>query len=392
MIFKAICVALAVIPAAVRADEARTYDYALGDHIIEYPTDGPEVLDSEMDGFGGQSFIKFKAADATEVSLTFRRPSQTLHYVEHDWIDRSKSAPTALALPDVAEFQFGKTKVGDVQEALGGDGFHYACRQILPNAGGFLSFLSFEIPSRRNSVYTFVFEHSPDLAKRGLVEGTRAYLEAAVLVATAVFRPSYADDFWCGDLVPYDANAQLPTAIEQQNFTQFLPLGGAPVATDPWEVITEPALAISKNGAVTWGDRIHIMPDPADCTKAEIMVWAHTTRDRDLLALEGKAVDASFNLLVLNGVRAPIEQPVTLSTALYAPIEGRKWPPFAIGSFVFGPFDFRRIMEAENDPTVFGFSLEFGSAVAGMRDNFWSLEGLFEAGTEAIRLCQEKER
>jgi hypothetical protein len=96
--------------------------------------------------------------------------------------------------------------------------------------------------------------------------------------------------------------------------------------------------------------------------------------------------------LVLNGVHAPIEQPITLNSALYAPIEGRKWPPFAIGSFVFGPFDFRRIIEAENDPTVFGFSLEFGSAVAGMRDNFWSLQGLFEAGTEAIRLCQEKER
>ena len=52
---------------------------------------------------------------------------------------------------------------------------------------------------------------------------------------------------------------------------------------------------------------------------------------------------------------------------LYAPIEGREWPPFAIGSFVFGPFDFQRIIEAENDPSVFGFSLEFSSDVAGTR-------------------------
>jgi hypothetical protein len=260
---------------------------------------------------------------------------------------------------------------------------------MLPNVGGFLTFLSFEIPSRPNSVYTFVFEHSPDLAKLGLVDATRGDLDAAVLVATAVFRPSYADDFWCAQRVPYDAKAEPPPPPEQQSFADFLPRGGIPIDTDPWAIMTEPALMISKNGAVTWGDRIHIMPDPADCTQAEIMVWAHTMKDQDLLALEGKSVDASFNLLVLNGVHAPIEQPVKLSTALYAPIEGREWPPFAIGSFVFGPFDFKRIIEAENDPSVFGFSLEFGSDVAGMRDNFWSLDGLYKAGTEAIRLCQE---
>lgn len=389
MVFKAALLVLTAVPCTLWADEARTYGHRLGDHIVDYPIDAPEVLDSEMDGFGGQSFIKVRAPEGTEVALTFRRPSQTLQYVEHDWIDRSKSAPTALGLPDVAEFKFGQTKVRDVQKALGSEGFHYACRQMLPNAGGFLTFLSFEIPSRQNSVYTFVFEHSPDLAKPGLVDATRGDLDAAVLVATAVFRPSYADDFWCAEQVPYDAKAEPPPPPEQQSFADFLPRGGIPVDTDPWAVMTEPALMISKNGAVTWGDRIHIMPDPADCTQAEIMVWAHTMEDQDLLALEGKSVDASFNLLVLNRVHAPTEQPVKLSTALYAPIEGREWPPFAIGSFVFGPFDFKRIIEAENDPSVFGFSLEFGSDVAGMRDNFWSLDGLYKAGTEAIRLCQE---
>ena len=389
MVFKVFLLVLAAIPSSLSADEARTYDHRLGDHIVDYPIDAPEVLDSEMDGFGGQSFVKVKAPEGTEVALTFRRPSQTLHYVEHDWIERTAQASTALALPDVPEFQFGASKIGDVQKALGADGFHYACRQILPNAGGFLSFLSFEIPRRPDAVYTFVFEHSPDLAKLGMVDATPDDLEAAVLVATAVFRPSYADDFWCAERVPYDPKAELPPLPEQQSFADFLPLGGVPVDTDPWAVMTEPALMISKNGAVTWGDRIHIMLDPADCTQAEIMAWAHTVEDQDLLALQGKSVDASFNLLVLNGVHAPIEQPVTLSTALYAPIEDRAWPPFAIGSFVFGPFDFQRIIEAENDPSVFGFSLEFGSDVAGMRDNFWSLDGLYKAGTEAIRLCQE---
>jgi hypothetical protein len=383
--------AFAVAPTLAWADEARTFSYTLGDHLIDYPTDAADVLDSEMDGFGGQSFIKLKASISTEVALTFRHPGQTLHYIEHDWIDRSKSAITALGLPDIAEFQFGQTKVRDVQKALGSGGFHYACRQILPNAGGFLTFLSFEIPSRPNAVYTFVFEHSHDLAKLDMVGTTRDDLDAAVLVATAIFRPSYADEFWCAERVPYDPNAELPPPPEQQSFADFLPSGGVPVDSEPWAVMTEPALMISKNGAVTWGDRIHIMPDPSDCTQAEIMVWAHTLEDRDLLALEGKVVDASLNLLVLNGVHAPIEQPVTLSRALYAPIEGREWPPFAIGSFVFGPFDFQRIIEAENDPSVFGFSLEFGSDVAGMRDNFWSLEGLQESGIEATRLCEASE-
>jgi len=41
---------------------------------------------------------------------------------------------------------------------------------------------------------------------------------------------------------------------------------------------------------------------------------------------------------------------------------------------------------------VFGFSLEFAEGPAGLRDNYWSLEELFEAGNEAMRLCREQER
>jgi hypothetical protein len=54
--------------------------------------------------------------------------------------------------------------------------------------------------------------------------------------------------------------------------------------------------------------------------------------------------------------------------------------------------DFERIIAAEGDPSVFGFSLEFPNGAAGMRDNYWSLEGLFEAGNEALRKCQGKEK
>lgn len=121
------------------------------------------------------------------------------------------------------------------------------------------------------------------------------------------------------------------------------------------------------------------------------MVWAHTIRDRELLALEGKVVDASFNLVDTEAVRAPIEATVKLSSALYTPIAGREWPPFAVGSFVFGPFDLKRLIEVENNPKLFGFSLEFGSDVAGLLDNFWSLDGLQKAGREAIKLCEAME-
>jgi hypothetical protein len=77
---------------------------------------------------------------------------------------------------------------------------------------------------------------------------------------------------------------------------------------------------------------------------------------------------------------------------LTAPIEGSDLSLFSIGTFVFGPYDFMQLIEVENEPTVHGFSLEFGSDVAGMQDNFWSLEGLFSAGNEAIRLCEEKSK
>ena len=284
MIFKAAIFLLGLSPSWVMAEEAKIFDHFLGDHIVDFPVDTAEVLDSDIDGYAGQSFIRIMAPEATEIALTFQASSRKLHYIEHDWIDRSKTASTALDLTNTPEFQFGKAKISDVQSALGSEGFHYACRRIVRTSDGFVSFLSFE----------------------------------------------------------------------------------------------------------TWGDRMHIMPDPVDCANADVMVWAHTVQDKDLLKLKRQAVDAAFNLLLLDGVHAPVEAPLTLSHAIYAPIDGREWPPFAIGSFVFGPFDFKTLAEAENDPDVFGFSLEFGSDVAGMRDNFWSLEGLSKAGAEAIRLCQEK--
>lgn len=390
MIFKVVSLLLALSPACVLAEEAKIFDYSLGDHIIDFPIDASEVVDSDIDGYAGQSFIRMDAPEATEIALTFNASSQQLHYIEHDWIDRSKYASTALALPETVDLKFGKAKMADVQKAMGSDGFHYACRQIVRTTDGFVSFLSFEIPSHPDAVYTFVFEHSSDLEERGWVEAGREDTDSAVLAATIVFRPYYAKRFWCDDRIAYSSNAKLSDAVDQQSFSDFLPKDVPEKETDPWSVATEPVLMITKNGALTWGDRMHIMPDSANCTRAEIMLWAHTAQDADLLALKGTPVDASFNLLLLNGVHASVETPVTLSHAIYAPIDGREWPPFAIGSFTLGPFDFKTLIEAENDPAVFGFSLEFGSDVAGMRDNFWSLEGLYAAGSEAIKLCEAK--
>lgn len=154
MVFKAIVLALAAVPSSLWADEARTYDHRLGDHIVDYPIDAPEVLDSEMDGFGGQSFIKVKAPESTEVALTFRRPRQTLHYVQHDWIERTAQASTALALPDVQDSSSVHRRLAMSKRRLTLMASIMPDRQILPNAGGFLSFLSFEIPSRPDAVYS----------------------------------------------------------------------------------------------------------------------------------------------------------------------------------------------------------------------------------------------
>ena len=171
------------------------FDYNLGDHIIDYPLSELDVISSDLDGFGGQAFIKINAPNATEVVLTFRQPRNTLQYIEHDWINRSSTAPTALGLPGLSEFTFGETRVTDVQRALGQQGFHYACRQLQPISGGFLTFVSFNIPSQPNAVYTFVSEYSRDLADRGLVDLENIDLTKAVLVGAIVSRPDYPEDF-----------------------------------------------------------------------------------------------------------------------------------------------------------------------------------------------------
>ena len=257
-----------------------------------------------------------------------------------------------------------------------------------------LTFVSFEIPSQRNAIYTFVAEYSHDLADRGLVDLENIDFTQAILVGTIVSRPDYPKDFWCNERIEYSAKSVTAKQMvpKKESFEDFLPKGIRIAETDPWEVENDPFLVITKNGALTWGDRLYIIPNPENCSRADFMVWAHTYDDASLLALEGKDIDGAFNLLLVEQNRVPIETPVPLAHALYAPIEGREWPPFAVGSFVFGSFDFERIMQAEGDPSVFGFSLEFAKGTAGLRDNYWSLEGLFEAGSKAMKLCRERDK
>ena len=371
------------------AEEASMFDYRLGDHIIDYPLDELDVISSDLDGFRGQSFIKVRAPEETEVVLTFREPRLTLQYLEHDWIDRDTNATTALALPDIPEFVFGETRLSDIQAAFGEPGFHYSCRKIETVPGGFISFISFKTPKRPEAVYTFAVEFSRNLAQRGLVDLNNVDLKNAVLVGTMVSRPDYPEDFWCAETEPYSDSLEVLQIPEIMTFEDFLPHNVKIADNSTWEVETDPILMITKNGAITWGDRLYITPIPQNCTRNEFMVWAHSFDDTSLLALEGKDVNASFNLLLSNGVRVPLEAPVKLSHVLFAPINGREWPPFALGSFVFGTFDFEHIMLTETNPSVVGFSFEFHDGTAGMHNNYWSLEGLEQAGNEAIRKCEE---
>ena len=381
---------LSLSPAAY-ADEASVFDYWLGDHIIDYPLSELDVITTDLDSFEGQSFIRVRAPNSNEVVLTFRRPRNTLQYIEHDWINREVTSLTALDLPEVPEFIFGQTRIADIQSALGQQGFHYACRSLEQISGGMLSFISFEFSSRRDAVYTFVVEYSRDLANRGLVDLEEIDLTQAVLVGTIVSRPDYPEDFWCADRVPYTAKPALPDAKTSVNesFESFLPLGTSVADTEPWEVITDPEVMIAKNGALTWGDRLFLIPELTDCSGAAIFLWAHTYDDEKLLALEGRDIDAAFNLLLVEQKRVPLQSPALLKHALYAPIKARSWPPFAIGSLSIGTFDLERLIELENNQSAFGFSLEFSTDTAGMQDNYWSLEGLYEAGSEAMRLCRE---
>ena len=382
---------LSLSPAAY-ADEASVFDYWLGDHIIDYPLSGLDVITTDLDSFGGQSFIRFRAPNANEVVLTFRRPRNTLQYIEHDWINREVTSLTALGLPEVPEFIFGQTRIVDIQSALGQQGFHYACRGLEQISGGVLSFISFEFSSRRDAVYTFVVEYSRDLADRGLVDMEEIDLTQAVLVGTIVSRPDYPEDFWCADRVSYTAKPALPDAKISANerFESLLPLGTSVADNEPWEVITDPEVMIAKNGALTWGDQLFLIPDLSDCSGAEVFAWAHTYDDEKLLALEGRDLDAAFNLLLVEQNRVPLQSPVLLKHALYAPIKGRLWPPFAIGSLSIGRLNLERLVALEKNESAFGFSLEFSTDTAGMQDNYWSLEGLYEAGSEAMRLCREQ--
>lgn len=224
-----------------------------------------DVIAHDLNGFGGQSFIKLNGVGATEVVLTFRLPIRALEYIEHDWMDAEVPAATALGLPAIPDCTFGQSRMVDVQTAFGDQGFHSARRQLQLIPEGMLTFVSFEIEERPNAIYTFVFEYSRDLAERGLLDYDQLDLTKAILVATIVARPDYAGDFCCSEEVPYTAEPEGMTDTANDAF-DFLPTATTVVPTDPWELITELFLMIAKNGAVTWGDRLHLVLDITNCT------------------------------------------------------------------------------------------------------------------------------
>ena len=369
------------------AEVPSMFEYQLGDHVIDYPTNLPNVIASELYSPDGQSFIKVAASQETELVLTFTRPDQTLKYLEPDWVNRDVSASTVLKIPGVSEFVFGKTRVVDVQTALGQEGFYYDCRQLQSISGGVNSLVSFEIPSIPDAVYTFAFEFSQDLADRGLVDLEEPDLSQAILVAAIISRPEYPETFWCSETSPYTAQPTLPELPEVEAFDDFLP-DGAGLEVEPWQVVTDPVLMIAKPGSITWGDRMFIIQDPSECSLVDIFVWSHTFDDQELLRLERQDLDGSFNILTVGSQHVPIESPVNLSFTMYAPVVEGSWPPFAIGSFVFRGFDLARLASMEADPSVFGFSLEFEGSPAGLMDNYWSLGGLFSASQELIGKCE----
>ena len=51
------------------AESPSIFDYRLGDHIIDYPLSDLDIINSDLDGFGGQSFIKVNAPNATSTTL-----------------------------------------------------------------------------------------------------------------------------------------------------------------------------------------------------------------------------------------------------------------------------------------------------------------------------------
>ena len=78
------CLLVLSLPPAAYADEASVFDYWLGDHIIDYPLSELDVITTDLDSFEGQSFIRVRAPNSNEVVLTFRRPRNTLQYIEHN--------------------------------------------------------------------------------------------------------------------------------------------------------------------------------------------------------------------------------------------------------------------------------------------------------------------
>ena len=126
----------------------------------------------------------------------------------------------------------------------------------------------------------------------------------------------------------YTPTPDLPSKPVTDSFYDFLPDKAYVAAESRWTVQTEPFLLIQKSGALTYGDSMQIIPEADECNIVKIIVWAQTYEDDRLMDVEGTEVSGSFNMLFRGQVRVPLRSPVVLEKAMFAPINGREWPPF----------------------------------------------------------------
>jgi hypothetical protein len=195
---------------------------SIGDDRRQLESLGSKPVASEA--MGPHSLEKYKLSGGNDLSVTYRRGSGTIVYVETDW-----GGQTAGAFSDFEGFKFGTTTLSQIRSKLRSNGISFRSRppvSVTPE-GGLVLFNSYEVEGA-DTIVTFVTSISPKIVKSAKESGSNPDVgQIATLEAMIIGQKDYLDTIWGSDKTMSPGYAPIAWPAEESSKSQLLPTDAA---------------------------------------------------------------------------------------------------------------------------------------------------------------------
>lgn len=139
---------------------------------------------------GPYVFEKWRLANNNDLSVTARRGTGQIVYLETDWTGYQTGAPS-----DFLGMTYGETTLHDIRTLLGSNGFTFADKLAAKTEGGIATFNCYGTTNDPSVVIVFVTKIGNDQFA-AVQEKRLAMADAAKLVAIIITDANFVDSIW----------------------------------------------------------------------------------------------------------------------------------------------------------------------------------------------------